>query len=48
MYKRIRFTEGGQVYLVVEETDTTVTYRKHFTKNPKNFTTINKKYVTFI
>ena len=48
MNKRIQFKEGGQIYIVVSETDTTVTYRKHFSKNPRNFTTVNKKYVQFI
>lgn len=48
MQKRIRFTDDGQVYMVVSETETTVTYRKHFSKNPRNFTTVNKKYVKFI
>ena len=48
MSKRVQLFEGSHVYIVVEETETTVTYRKHFSKNPKNFVTINKKYVKFI
>jgi hypothetical protein len=48
MNKRIKLFDEGNVYIVVEETETTVTYRKHFTKNPRNFVTINKKYVKFI
>lgn len=48
MQKRIRFNEDSQVLIVVSETETTVTYRKHFSKNPRNFVTVNKKYVQFI
>lgn len=46
--KRIQFAEGGQIYIVVSETESTVTYRKHFSKSQRNFTTVNKKYVNFI
>lgn len=48
MQKRIQFKEGGQIYIVVEETENMVVYRKHFSKNPRNFGRVNKKYVQFI
>lgn len=46
--KRIRFSPEGQIFYVVEETENTVVYRNWYTRNPRNFGKVNKKYVTFI
>lgn len=46
--KRIRFNKDGQIFYVVEETENAVVYRKWFSKNPRNFGRVNKKYVEFV
>lgn len=46
--KYIRFKEDGRLLVVVEETETTVTYRLPWSKNPRDFIMVNKKYVEFV
>ena len=45
---RIRFKEGGQIYRVVSVDGNFVTYRQPYNKEPRDFSTVNIRYIQFI